>query len=89
MRRDRWVLRQRVNELDKALQGAGGATGQRFFFQEPDDGLPQRQLAIARRLAHHVQRAVADAAGRRIDHALEGRVVVAGWREGAGKSSDS
>ena len=27
------LLRQRVNQLHKALQGAGGATGQRFFFQ--------------------------------------------------------
>ena len=31
--------------------------------------LPQRQLAIARRLAHHVEGAIADAARRGVDHA--------------------
>ena len=70
------LLRQRVNQLHKALQGAGGATGQRFIFQQLAAGLPQRQLTIARRLTHHVQRAVADAASRRIDYALKRRIVV-------------
>ncbi len=70
-------LRQRVDKLHKALQSAGRAACQHFLFEQLAAGLPQRQLTIARGLAHHIQGTIADAAGRRIDHALKRRVIVA------------
>ena len=69
-------LRQGVNQFKEALQGAGRASGKRFFLQQLAARLPQRQLAVARGLTHHVQRAVANPAGRRVDHAFKRRVVV-------------
>lgn len=70
-------MRQRLHQFDKALQRRRGAAGQHFVLHQLARRLPQRQLTIARRPAHHVEGTIADATRRGVDHALEGRIVVA------------
>ena len=48
-------MRQRLHQFDKALQRRRGAAGQHFVLHQLARRLPQRQLTIARRLAHHVE----------------------------------
>ncbi len=68
---------QRIHQFQKTLQCRRRTPGQHFFLQQRSGRLPERQLTIARRLAHHIQRAIADTARRRIDHPLKRCVIIA------------
>src|SRR5690606_29832490 len=81
---DQYFQRQRiraavelVDQHDEALQRARRARGQLPFLQHRTDRRPQRDAALTRALAHRVQRPAADAARRRVDHALDRGVIAA------------
>ncbi len=66
---------QRVDQLDKAAHRIAGATGQHLVIEQCLGRLPQVLPLIASVIAQDLQGAIADAAGRRVDHPLEAGVV--------------
>ena len=68
---------ERLDEVQEAEQRLGGALRQRSFGDQRGRGAPQARARAARVLADGLDGARADAARRRVDDALERRVVVA------------
>ncbi len=69
------LLFQRVDKLDKATYRITGATGQHLVIEQCLGRLPQVLALIAGVVAQDLEGAIADAAGRGVDHPLEAGVV--------------
>ncbi len=69
------LLLQRVDQLDKAAHRVTGATGQHLVVEQRLGRLPQVEPLIAGVAAQDLEGAIADAAGRGVDHPLEAGVV--------------
>lgn len=69
------LLLQRVDQLDKAAHRVAGAAGQHLVVEQGLGRLPQVLALIAGVVSQYLEGAIADAAGRRVDHPLEAGVV--------------
>ena len=68
---------ERLDELQESPERLGGALRERAFGDQRRCGAPQARARRARVLADGLDGARADAARRRVDDALERRIVVA------------
>ena len=69
------LLLQRIDQLDKAAHRVAGATSQHLVIEQGLGRLPQVEPLIAGVAAQDLEGAIADAAGRGVDHPLEAGVV--------------
>src|SRR5215472_17471595 len=76
-RKARATPREILDQHQKSLQRILRAPGETAADQLGERGVPQRDAAAARALAQRFDRALADAAWRRVHGALERGVVVA------------
>ncbi len=69
--------RQHLDQVEERAQRIARASGQLAAGQLVQRGLPQRGVVVTCAAAQHLERAIADAARRRVDDALERGIVVA------------
>ena len=71
------VAIQRLDQVQEPAHRVGSPAAQPAGRQQAQRGLPQRATLAARRFAQHVYSAFTNSPGRRVDHPLEGRIIVA------------